>query len=48
MESFKYYTLNTDIIMDKINERFGGNYVLLVKYHPEIAKHKNCDVLKMQ
>lgn len=46
MESFKYYTLNTDIIMDKINERFGGNYVLLVKYHPEIAKHKKLRCVK--
>ena len=32
--------------MDKINERFGGNYVLLVKYHPEIAKHKKLRCVK--
>ena len=40
MESYKYYTLNTDLIMNKIKERFGDDYVLAVKFHPEIAKHK--------
>lgn len=40
INSYKYYNINTDLLMNKINEKFGGNYVLAVKFHPEIAKHK--------
>lgn len=46
MESYKYYTLDTDLIMNKIKERFGDDYVLAVKFHPEIAKHKELHCIK--